>query len=207
MAFIAGLALFLACTGASLLDFAVAKWQADKNVRIEDAYKWIYQATRGGEHAATDIEMARHWIDAEWKTLDKPEGDEPLWEPLCKDGSIGRLNLRVFKAKGGKADDVLDAFLTGGREFKETDTAFLDAWNLLGERLKKNAWTGLTYAEWLRLDREMSAQKYPAIHHSKTYEDTRRPAYRIITAPGLKRLQSDLANGGSSGRQAPSPRP
>lgn len=48
--------LVLACTPTALLDFAMPK---DKSVRIEVAYKWIHQATRGGEHAAPDREAPR----------------------------------------------------------------------------------------------------------------------------------------------------
>jgi len=45
------LTLLLSCLPSALIDFALPKWKADKNVRIEDAYKWTFQATRGGEHA------------------------------------------------------------------------------------------------------------------------------------------------------------
>ena len=100
----------LICTPTALLDFAIPKWKADTKVRIEDAYKWTYQATRGGEHAVPDEESAREWLDGEWSGQGKPPANEPVWGPLCPGGEIGRLNLRTFKAKGGKADDLLVAF-------------------------------------------------------------------------------------------------
>jgi hypothetical protein len=173
--------LILSCLPSALLDFAMPKWKVDPNVRIEDAYKWIYQATRGGEHAAPDREMAKRWLDKEWTSLGKPAKNEPLWEPLCKDNSIGRLNLRAFKAKGGKMDDILDAFLTSSREFKETGTNFLDTWSDLGKRLTHKAIGSLTFDEWSRLDADEKAKHYPAIHHSATFEAAEYPAYRIIT--------------------------
>src|SRR5258708_9275920 len=110
-------ALFRSCLPSALIDFALPKWKADKNVRIEDAYKWTYQATRGGEHAVPDTESARKWLDGEWQTLGKPAANEPIWEPLCPGGEIGRLNLRPLRAQGGKSDDLLEAFLARSREY------------------------------------------------------------------------------------------
>lgn len=184
-----GTVFILACAMASLLDFAMPKWKVDQNVRIEDAYKWLYQATRGGEHAAPDREMTKRWLDDEWDSLGTPAKDEPLWEPLCRDGSIGRLNLRVFKARGGTKDTVLDAFLASGREYREVGTNFIDRWVQLGSRLKKRPAGRLTYDEWIRLDAVMAAKNYPAVHHSEPYEHARKPAYRLVTGVEMKKLK------------------
>jgi hypothetical protein len=189
---ILGLALVLACTPTALLDFALPKWDADKNVHIEDAYKYVYQATRGGEHAAPDRDIARQWLESEWSLLDNPAANEPLWEPLCKDDSIGRLNLRVYKAKGGKIDSVLDAFLASSRAYRETGTNFLDTWSELGRRLRHKPVGSLTLDEWSRLDAEEKAKQYPAIHHSPAFERAEHPAYRIITKAEKEKLVQGL---------------
>jgi hypothetical protein len=57
------LSLFSIQTGFS--DFAIEKWRNDPEVRIEDAYKWLYQATRGNEHAAADEKMVREYLEQE----------------------------------------------------------------------------------------------------------------------------------------------
>ncbi|MFN0278692.1 MAG: DUF6794 domain-containing protein [Pyrinomonadaceae bacterium] len=173
---------------SALLSYSIPKWSADKNVRIEDAYKWLYQATRGAEHAVSDEESARKWLDDEWKTLDKPGKNEPIWEPLCSGGEIGRLNLRPFKAKGGKKEDLLEAFLASSRALKAKQTSFVDAWSELGKRLKKRSIGNLDYAAWSELAGEMGSQDFPAIHHSKTYEKAKHPAYRILTSWEMKKL-------------------
>jgi hypothetical protein len=182
----------LSCLPSALLDFAIPKWKADPNVRIEDAYKWLYQATRGGEHAAPDRQMAKQWLDDEWRSLGTPIKNESLWNPLCGDASIGRVNLRVFKVEGGKEDDILNAFLASSREFKQIGTSFTDAWIQLGKRLKKRAAGKLSYAEWKRLDAEMAPRNYQAIHHSKEYDAAERPAYRVITKAEMKSLRGLL---------------
>ncbi|MBK8465823.1 MAG: hypothetical protein IPL32_08330 [Chloracidobacterium sp.] len=173
---------------SALLSFSIPKWSANKNVRIEDAYKWLYQATRGGEHAVPDKESARKWLADEWQTLDKPATNEPIWEPLCRGGEIGRLNLRPFKAGGGKVDDLLEAFLASSRALKTKQTSFVDAWSALGKRLKKRSIGTLDYAAWSELANEKGSQDFPAIHHSETYEKANHPAYRILTKGEMQKL-------------------
>jgi hypothetical protein len=181
------IALLLTCVPSAILDLALPKWKADPHVRIEDAYKWTYQATRGGEHAAPDEASAHKWLDGEWGLLSVPLADEPIWEPLCKGGEIGRLNLRPFRAKGGKEDDLLTAFLASSREYRTDARTFTDAWDALGQRLRKGSVGKLNHKAWEKLDAEMRPQGYPAIHHSKEYEGAHHPSYRVLT-----RSQVDL---------------
>jgi hypothetical protein len=183
-----GLIFILTCLPSALVDFALPVWKKESATQMEDAYKWIYQATRGGEHAAPDKEKASDWLDKEWKTLTAPTANEPLWQPLCKDGSIGRLNLRPYKSKGGDPDDLVDAFVAGAQGFKGTETDFLAAWNELGKRLKKKPAGGLDHKRWKALDAEMKKEGYPAIHHSEKYNDAFHPAYRILPAAQTKKL-------------------
>ncbi|MGB7203584.1 MAG: hypothetical protein WBD16_15155 [Pyrinomonadaceae bacterium] len=182
--------LLLTCAPTALLDFAIPKWETDKATRIEDAYKYLHQATRGGEHAVPSKDAAKKWLDNEWQSLGEPIKNERTWEQLCPDGTIGRLNLRPFKDEGGKADDLLNAFLQSAREYKTEPSAFTDAWAELGKRLKKQGFDRLTQKTWKRLDDEMKKKKYPAIHHSDEYKRANRPAYRILTLDAAQWLIS-----------------
>jgi hypothetical protein len=186
------IALALACAPQALVDFALARWRADPAVRIEDAYKWIYQVTRGGEHAIPDEKMARDWLEQEWATIGEPRADEPLWQPLCPDGAIGRLNLRPFRARGGKIQDLLAAFVVSSRNFRNDESNFRGAWNEFGRHLKRHPRGKLIWRDWKALDRKMRAAGYPAIHHSKTYDEARRPAYRVITGEEARKLIAGL---------------
>ncbi len=179
--------LFLSCLPTALVDFALPKWKADKDFRIEDAYKWTYQATRGGEHAVPDTGSARTWLGNEWSSL-VPKKAEPIWEPLCPDGEIGRLNLRPFKDRGGDQEELLDAFLNSSRDYRSDGANFLAAWNELGKRLQTRAAGNLGRKVWLDLDTRMKAKNYPAIHHSDVYDKSKSPAYRILTLTEAKRL-------------------
>ncbi|MEQ1605115.1 MAG: hypothetical protein ABL999_09615 [Pyrinomonadaceae bacterium] len=182
------LTLLLSCLPSALIDFALPKWKADKNVRIEDAYKWTFQATRGGEHAVPDAESTRKWMMGEWDSLSTKSVAEPIWEPLCKGEEVGRLNLRPFKTRGGNADDLLEAFLASSREYRSTSDNFILAWNELGKRLEKRPAGNLTHRSWFALNLEMKDSNFPAIHHSKKYSEAAQPAYRIVTKTEMKKL-------------------
>ncbi len=188
MSFFLGLTLFLVCLPAELLNFAMPIWKNTREMRIEDAYKWTYQATRGGEHAVPDRETAKRWLENEWQIMGDGPAGEPEFVPLCADRQIGRLNLRAYKARGGKPDDLLDAFLVSSRQYRSEPKAFTDAWTELGKRLKTKGFGHITYKEWRRLDAEMKKNGYPAVHHSEPFKKAYRPAYRVLTLEQAVRL-------------------
>jgi hypothetical protein len=186
------LSFVLLCAPGALLDFGLGKWKTDANFEVRDAYKWLFQATRGGEHDVPDEQMAREWLENEWKTLGMAQTDEPVWEPLCKDDSIGRLNLRPFRDLSGKKEELLTAFIQSSKKFNQSKKNFTDAWLGLGKRLKKKSQGKLNPEEWEKIDAEMKAKDYPAIHHSKNYEEIRQPAYRVLTGEQAKKLINNL---------------
>ena len=179
---------------ARLLTFAKARWRADADaLGVEDAYKWLFHAARGGEHAVTDASGPQAWLDREWETLGKPRPGERLIDPLRPDGAIVRLNLRPYRAAGGGKDALLAAFVASAREFRADPAAFAAAWRALGAALPPY----LARAEWERLDREASGGGYPAVHHSPAYQRARRPAYRVLTGARADRLREELARKGT----------
>lgn len=176
-----GTILILACLPQALLDFAMPKWKADESVRIDDAYKYLYQATHGGEHAAPSREAAKKWLDSEWMEMgDEPKG-ENLWQPLCPGGELGRLNLRPFKRTQGKPNLLLEAFMSSAEQFEPDTISFLQAWGMLGKRLKIESIGRLSLDDWIKFDHKMKEQSYPAVRHSDDYSKANKPAYRVLT--------------------------
>ncbi len=173
-------------------DFFLAQAGADPELRIADAYKWLFHATRGGEHAVANEFAVRKWLENEWATLGPPQPGEPLWTPLTPDGRIGRLNLRPYRTQGGAPEPLLAAFVEGAKSFDASPARFRAAWRALGRELKKQPVGHLTWAAWQRLDREMRAHDYPASHHSPEYERARQPAYRVLTGAEVRRLLDAL---------------
>lgn len=172
----------------ALIDFVLPKWEADPDVRIEDAYKWLFQATRGGEHMVQSREAAAEALAREWESAEAVCEEEPLWEPLSPDEKIGRLNIRPFKHRGGSIGNLIDAFVASTKAFASEQKDFLYAWNELGRRLDARLTSPLDYSEWSRLDAVMRAKDYTAIRHSEAYRTARHPSYRILTAEEAKRL-------------------
>lgn len=175
----------------------LAQARADPELRIEDAYKWLVHAARGGEHAVASEFAVRKWLETEWATLGPPQPDEPLWTPLTADGRIGRLNLRPYRARGGAPEPLLAAFLAGAEAFDADPARFRRAWHALGRDLEKQSVGHLTADAWRRCDRAMRARGYPACHHSPEYEHARSPAYRVLPAAQARPLIDALGHAGN----------
>jgi hypothetical protein len=162
------------------LAFAFSQWRSTPRMGIEDAYKWLFHATLGGEHAVTDDDGPRQWLEREWKTLGPPMPGEKEVTPLTPDGRLIRVNLRPYRAGGGDEEMLLAVFVASARGFHADRRVFVDVWEGLGRRLKGGPFQRLRYPEWVRLDRETATVGYPAIDHSSDYERTYHPAYRVV---------------------------
>ncbi len=182
----------LAVAQTDLLDFSIKEWNHERAFHIEDAYKWLFHATLGGEHAVTSEEGPRAWLDDEWKTLAMPHKDEPLVVSLRPDGALVRLNLRLYKARGGDKESLLKAFIAAAKEFKSDRAIFKSGWLALGTKLKRRPLGLLTAKGWLRLHKATRAHGYPAIEHSPAYEKANRPAYRVLTKERAASLTARL---------------
>ena len=162
-----------------LVAFAEPRWRAQPQTRIEDAYKWLFHATLGGEHAVREAAGPRAWLDREWATLEVPRQDEPEITPLRPDRRIVRINLRPFKARGGDKEMLLAVFLASAERFDARHASFVEAWNALRRRLEHASVGRINLAAWHRLEAE-TRPAYPAIHHSPEYEKAHKPAYRVV---------------------------
>ena len=84
----------------SLAGFARKALAEEPAAGIEDAYKWIFQAARGGEHAAPSEVAARTRLEAEWARIGPSLPGDPLVVLLRPDGAVVRLNLRPRAGRG-----------------------------------------------------------------------------------------------------------
>jgi hypothetical protein len=188
--------LFAAALSArSLISFSLDAFAADPETRIEDAYKWLFQAANGGEHAVLDGEAARVWLEREWASLGPASPGEPLVVRLRPDGAVVRLSLRPFRDRGGQPGDLLEAFLRSARAVEPDTGLFRESWSAFGERIASQPLGPLNGREWQRLDAAMRAKGYPAVHHSRLYSSARHPAYRVLTKDEAGRLVRRLREG------------
>jgi hypothetical protein len=168
-----------------LLEFSVDQWARTPKMEIEDAYKWLYHATQGGDHAVKDESGPRAWMDGEWDRMDMRPPFEPLIDRLTPDGRLVRLNLQPFKAQGGDKEMILALFISSAKGFAPRRAEFVREWNGLGSLLRDKAVRKLTYFDWRRLDSAAKARGYPAWGHSDTYERLYHPHYRVVLSEFL----------------------
>ena len=148
----------------------------------DDLYKLLHQAAMGSEHAIPNREAASQWMDRELAMLQQSGAaspDEALYEPLSPDGRLVRVNLRPHLQAGGGTDLLLDAFVRTGEEFSG-DPLALESYC---ERAVELARQGSLPFPHKKLEAHFAMLKregYPVVHHSKSYADAYRPAYRVV---------------------------
>ena len=177
---------------AELARFAWSHLRDEPTAGVVDVYKWLFQAARGGEHAAPSEEAARTWLEAEWATLGPPLPGEPLVVPLRPDGAVVRLNLRPYKASGGDPAALLKAFLSSARGFRPDPALFVAAWRSFGAELQAGRAAVSDGASFAGLERASEKEGWPARHHGAAYAAARKPAYRVLTGEEAARLARAL---------------
>jgi len=143
------------------------------SMQVQDVYKLIHQAALGSEHAFTNPEGARKWMERELAEMGAGP-DESVIDPISNDGQIVRVHLRPFVAQGGDPETLLNAFICTANEYRSDVQTLKNYWHIAA---------GLGYYSVAEMDefiQSMQAQNYPAVHHSSEYERLYRPAYRVI---------------------------
>ena len=142
-------------------------------MQIQDVYKLLHQAAFGSEHAISNPEDARKWMERELAEMGSGS-DGITIDPISADGQIVRVHLRPFLAQGGNLETLLVAFIRTANEFHSDKNTLESYWKIA---------TGMMQFSPIKMDEfigSMRAEGYPALHHSPMYEKMYRPAYRVI---------------------------
>lgn len=177
------LAIFAAPAGADPegdLAHALRRFAMRPEMRIDDAYKFLHQQSRGAEHSVDDAVAAQAWMREEWATLGPTRPGEELLEPLTADGRLVRVNLRPYRDVGGDPARLTDLFVDTAHHPSGTAADFRTRWYALGKRLEKRPTGNLTRRTWQDLESRMKGMDHPATHHSPQYRARYQPAYRVI---------------------------
>lgn len=142
-------------------------------MQMQDLYKLIHQAALGSEHAVSDPESARNWLNRE--LVEMGEGPmEPLVDSISADGEIVRIHLRPFVVARRDLDILLEAFIGTANEYRG-DVHLLEGYWQTAMALAR-----FPSVEMDKFIRSMKENNYPAVHHSPIYEKLYHPAYRIV---------------------------
>lgn len=164
-----------------------------------DVIKLCYQAAFGAEHLLEDGEAAFRYLRQEYDRV-TPDEKEPLYEAISE--GISRVNLRAWKQRKLPVSWLF-------RMFAETASPSRQATHFrMKEHARQEGVTGITFfqdclkeaenlvsAGTFGFDRktwEAFLANYPtdrpkAVHHSETYRQAEKPAYRLVDS-GFIRL-------------------
>lgn len=153
-------------------------------MEARDLYKFLHQAAMGSEHAVKDTNAVKTWMEREVAGLDTTIQNE-FMEPLSPDGRLARVNLRPYIKKGKAPASLLKAFVVTANKYPGSKEKLINylktAKEMIARKeipLEENIFNSLT--------EELSKSGYPAIHHSLTYEQIYKPAYRVIDTKYLE---------------------
>ena len=150
-----------------------------------DVYKLLYQGILGLEHLVASPEDFAARLRAEYEDV-SADNTKPLWEAVRPDGTLGRLNLRPFKAREGDVELLTAACLrTAGQVWGMPDE-LRAAWATFVELCRAGQWPAFSLPEVLAFSVWLEDGAYPAAHHSPRYREAYRPAYRLVALEFLE---------------------
>jgi len=149
-------------------------------MQVEDVYKLVHQGAFGNEHLVTDESEARRYLLAELESV-QADSSEQLVEVLNPNGTVVRVNLRPFKARGLDPQRLVESMLASAKAIHPDRDAFEGWWQRIVDAAGRG---GLPWsADALRaFAAAKKADGYPAIHHSDVYVAKYAPAYRVLTS-------------------------
>lgn len=152
-----------------------------QSIEPRDAFKFLYHSIFGCEHLISSPEFVTNYIKTEYETSAK---HEKIVEPLY--GNYSRVNLDVLDL-GLTAETLGKLFFLTAKKEKGTLKDLKNTIDVLKELANK----GLTPFSENKLLEELKIwenENYPPVHHSETFRQNYKPAYRVIYNDFIKFL-------------------
>ena len=132
----------------------------------------------GNEHIMADSDGMEKYLSEE--LADVTGGDsEDLVEYLTPDSSTVRVNLRPFKKINGSSAKLVSLMIKGTHVFVPS-RAKLRLYLTDIEKLAEEGLIPIKVEAVQAYFKDMQEKQFPAMHHSKIFEETYKPAYRVI---------------------------
>ncbi len=148
-------------------------YKAYPELEIVDIFKFIFQGVCGCEHFVTDKARAEEYIRRE---LEKAPAGEPKIEPL--DGDYSRVHLSCIGERLS-CEALARAFCASARAELNTEQKIRERLDIARAMIAEGA---LPFSS-REFDASVSAwaqSGYCAVHHSDTFREKYKPAYRVI---------------------------
>ena len=148
-----------------------------ESVELRDIYKMLHQSVFGPEHLGEAA--SEEAIAVEMREAEKAEFGKALLEPISADGKVCRINLRTASRRGISPSLIAEAMTISAGLFSRDAKEFGRLWRELGESLEKLAGE-FDAGDYERLTEQTGEKGFPSLHHSHSYRQKNRPAYRVI---------------------------
>ena len=153
-------------------------------MQLDDIYKLLHQAALGPGHAVDNPAAARKRLDEEMATLGKGPS-ETSQDIISPDGRLARVHLRTYMSAGGETEALHRAFVETANTYPASPDKLAKFCSCLGDLATAGA---IPFArdEVLAYFGKIARDGYPAIHHSETFHQAYRPAYRVVAVDLLQ---------------------
>ncbi len=147
-------------------------------MQLDDIYKLLHQVALGPGHAVKDAAIARAWLEKESAELGTGPV-EPEKDVISPDGRLTRVHLRSWVAAGRSLDELNRAFVETANSYPPSREKLEKFCGCLGDLASAG---GIPFAqqEVVAYFDRIAQAGYPVVHHSKTYSDAYKPAYRVV---------------------------
>ena len=144
---------------------------------LQDIYKSFYQEHFGPGHIISDTASARRYLMKEISEMG--ETQSPYFEPTGSQGDYVRVCLSAVADSLITAEQLLDAFVRSANSWQEPSVNWLEKWEAIVSVIQTNKIEIEGFQTDLPLLTE-AARNNQAVHHSRRYNETYHPHYRIV---------------------------
>ncbi len=148
--------------------------RAYPKIKIEDVFKFLHQSSFGCEHMVSDCNRAVAYIEHEFEMLGGSCTDAV--EPL--DGEYSRVHLGVIK--NGISPKTFGALFCKSAKCEKSGMSALENKLAVFEDLVREGELQFTYEDVAAAICKWRERGFGALHHSDTFREEYRPAYRVI---------------------------
>lgn len=145
------------------------------SMQMQDVIKLCYQCAYGAEHLLRDVEMARRYFEMECSKTEP--ADIPLYENISD--VYCRVNIAAWKYQGKPVEQLFDLFVKTVAQKAFDDEILID---LLDEAVETVSGLESTFGvvEFRKFIDKYLSEGICALHHSETYRENEKPAYRLV---------------------------
>jgi hypothetical protein len=133
----------------------------------------------GSEHAVSDEQGVRARLESELTTMGAGP-QEPLVDPISPSGEIVRVHLRPYLGARHDPEQLLEAFLRTAYEVRGSTERLRRDWQAAERMVLAGQLPFAPDEDMSRFMQCKERQGFPAMHHSRIYERSYRPAYRVV---------------------------